>query len=65
MFTQNNITVFETATVRDLMFDGYDDPLFAVIDSFEVPFPMPLDKFGWFYPVYTCLLYTSPSPRDS
>ena len=51
MFTQNNITVFETATVRDLMFDGYDDPLFSVIDSFDVPFPMPLDKFGWFYPV--------------
>lgn len=53
MFELNDIGMFATASVRELMFDGYNDPVFDVIDGFEIPLPLPFDQFGWFYPVRT------------
>lgn len=51
MFRLNDIGMFATASVRELMFDGYNDPVFDVINDFGIPLPLPFDQFGWFYPV--------------
>lgn len=44
-----NVTI--TKSVRELLFDGYDDPLLDLIIKANLPgvrLP-PFDKFGWFY----------------
>lgn len=38
-----------TKTVRQLIFDGYDDVLLDFLKDSELPYDLPFDKFGWFY----------------
>ncbi|XP_037070531.1 protein croquemort-like [Pollicipes pollicipes] len=42
---------FVTRTVREFLFDGYDDPLLdaASVLKYLVNISIPFDKFGWFY----------------
>lgn len=43
-----NVTV--TKPVRELLFDGYDDPLLDLLRNAHLPnVNVPFDKFGWFY----------------
>lgn len=39
-----------TKTVRELLFDGYDDQLLSFINKLPIPNPLPIEinKFGWF-----------------
>lgn len=41
-----------TKTVRELLFDGYDDRLLAMAKKFNISI-IPFTKFGWFYQVCT------------
>lgn len=42
--------VIGTHTVRELLFDGYDDPLLDFIRQAHIPgVNLPFDRFGWFY----------------
>lgn len=36
-------------SVRELIFDGYDDTLLDFLKEGELPYDLPFDKFGWFY----------------
>ena len=51
----NNVDtqIFVTKTVKQLLFDGYDDPLLdaAAVIKYLVNISIPFDKFGWFYSV--------------
>lgn len=39
-----------TKSVRELLFDGYDDPLLDLIREANLPnVNLPFDRFGWFY----------------
>jgi len=41
-------TPFITKTARQLLFDGYEDPLMSMADMFSSS-DRPMDKFAWFY----------------
>lgn len=44
---RSSLTV--TKSVRELLFDGYDDPLIDFLKSLHLPmFHIPFSKFGWF-----------------
>jgi hypothetical protein len=44
--------LFVTKTVSQLMFEGYEDELLNITAALNVSeFRVPLDKFGWYYPV--------------
>lgn len=45
-------TLFVTKTVRELLFDGYDDALLSFVANLNISaINIPFDKFGWFYAV--------------
>ena len=39
-------------TIRELLFEGYDDILLSMADMFAPKSDRPMDKFAWFYKVY-------------
>ncbi|XP_055952441.1 protein croquemort-like [Argiope bruennichi] len=41
-------TLFVTKSVRNLLFDGYEEEIFETAK--EIGIEVPYDKFGWFYP---------------
>eukprot|EP00095_Tigriopus_kingsejongensis_P012252 maker-scaffold472_size162276-snap-gene-0.29 protein:Tk12252 transcript:maker-scaffold472_size162276-snap-gene-0.29-mRNA-1 annotation:"hypothetical protein DAPPUDRAFT_303163" len=41
--------LFIKKTVRELLFEGYEDTLLALADWFGQESSIPLDRFGWFY----------------
>lgn len=41
-----------TKTIRELLFDGYDDKLLVMAKKFNISI-IPFTKFGWFYQVCT------------
>lgn len=44
---EGSLTV--TKTVRELLFDGYDDPILKTLKTLKLPqFHVPFSKFGWF-----------------
>lgn len=44
--------MFVTKTVSQLMFEGYEDELLNITAKLNISdFQVPMDKFGWFYPV--------------
>lgn len=52
MFRAAKIQLPVTKTVRELLFDGYDDPLLDLLNLIKnSTFNIPFDKFGWFYAV--------------
>lgn len=53
MVNEVNTTVFVSKSVREFLFDGYDDPLLdaAQVLKHLVNVTIPFDKFGWFYGV--------------
>ena len=42
-------SVFINKTARELLFDGYEDPLMTMGSLFAKKGDIPKDKFGWFY----------------
>lgn len=55
IFSQLNCSWFIQKPVRELLFEGYDDPLMKIAKTFM---NLPYDKFGWFYKVtqFQCFL---------
>lgn len=43
------LSLFTNRTARDLLFDGYSDPLMTAGSFFAKEGGVPKDKFGWFY----------------
>lgn len=48
--------VFIQKSVRELLFEGYEDTLLALADWFGQESKIPLDRFGWFYKVGCVIL---------
>lgn len=42
-------SLFVTKSVREWLFDGYDDPLLDFLKLADLPYDLPFDRFGWFY----------------
>ena len=51
--------LFVNKTVKELLFDGYDDTLLSIAQMAGAKSRAPLDKFGWFYKVYLMKLLIS------
>ena len=43
--------VFIERSVRELLFEGYQDTLLAIAEMVGQKSDIPLDRFGWFYKV--------------
>lgn len=43
--------VFIERSVRELLFEGYQDTLLAIAEMVGQQADIPLDRFGWFYKV--------------
>ena len=52
----------EFLSILDSALEPPDDPIFRPKKTVVT---YNLNKPKWFYPSLTCLLYTSPSPRDA
>lgn len=42
-------SLFKNVSAREILFDGFSDPLLTVGSLFATPGGIPMDKFGWFY----------------
>lgn len=50
LLERHGLSIFSTRTVRELLFDGYDDPLLTYLRGFpQLPINIPFTKFGWFF----------------
>lgn len=43
--------VYVTKTVRELVFDGYDDKMLDLVEKLNISINIPFKKFGWFVDV--------------
>ena len=50
-FSAIEAQLFVNKTVKDLLFDGYEDTLLSIAQMAGAKSRTPLDKFGWFYKV--------------
>ena len=46
---KTRVSLFKNVTARELLFDGYSDPLLTMGSLFAKPGGIPMDRFGWFY----------------
>ena len=46
---KTRVSLFKKVTARELLFDGYSDPLLTMGSLFAKPGGIPMDRFGWFY----------------
>lgn len=53
LFVPNHINLTVTKTVRELLFEGYEDLILDLVNKInDSTLPtIPFDKFGWFYAV--------------
>ena len=52
-------------SIKDVVAIGVGAALFVVIAMLQIPAPAPNTSIQLQYALQACLLYTSPSPRDS